>query len=359
MADQVLGKLTDFFVKKDGSRVKSPEEWAARRREIIDEVITTEYGGMPPVPTDFRVERTDNTCHTYKLFCDGFTFMVHMHLPGRPEYGPYPVIIAGDGGWGYVNDQFVAEANRRGYIVATFNRTELAYDCYNLDRANGIYPIYPDIPFCALSAWAWGYHRVVDALYQLGFADVNRIGITGQSRGGKAVLLAGATDERITYVNPNCSGAGGCGCFHYHTRLDVIPEGDDGRSEELHDLLNVVPNWFGPEMRQYEYCEEKIPFDQHHVKALVAPWYLLQTDALGDTWANPRGSYQTWLAAKEAWKFLGAEEKCILRFREGGHGQRLDSFCALLDLMDYGFTACSRDPFPGMERIFDWTAPEV
>ncbi len=356
MADRILGLLPDLFLKKDGTRVKNAAEWAARRQEILDEVITTEYGGMPPRPRSFRVERTDLTSHTYRLHCDGFTFMVKMYLPGPEAKKPYPVIIAGDGGWRYVNDQFIAEARRRGYAVAEFNRTELAHDMYHTGRCDGIYPIYPDIPFSALSAWAWGYHRVVDALYELDFADVTRIGITGQSRGGKAVLLAGATDERIAYVNPNCSGAGGCGCYHYHTRLDDVPEEKGNRSEELHDLLKVVPYWLGPEMRQYEFCEEKIPFDQHHVKALIAPRYLLETDALGDTWANPRGSYQTYLAAKEVWKLLGAQEKCIIRFREGGHGQDLGSFTALLDLMDYGTTPCS-DPFPEMKNIFDWQAP--
>ncbi len=359
MADQILGKLSDYFVKKDGSRVKNASEWAARRQEIIDEVIRVEYGGMPPKPTNFRVEQTygggAGRSNSYRLHCDGFSFTVKLHLPGKEAKPPYPVVITGDGCWNYVNDQYIAEANRRGYAVAVFDRTHLAHDMYNTDRSDGLYPIYPDIPFSALSAWAWGYHRVMDALCQLDFADETRVGITGHSRGGKAVLLAGATDERIACVNPNNSGAGGCGCYHYHTRTEEPINGDD-RSEELHDLLAVVPYWFGPEMRQYEFCEEKIPFDQHYVKALIAPRYFLETDALGDIWANPRGSWQTYLAAKEAWKLFGAEEKCILRFREGGHKHDLGAFCALLDLMDYGATPWF-NPFPEMENLFDWQCP--
>ena len=111
------------------------------------------------------------------------------------------------------------------------------------------------------------------------------------------LLLAGATDERFAYVNPNNSGAGGSGCYRYHMELDNPPEGvEDTRSADLRHLLEAVPYWLGPAMRQYEQCEERIPFDQHMLKALVAPRVLLETEGLDDTWSNPKGTWQTHMA---------------------------------------------------------------
>ena len=42
----------------------------------------------------------------------------------------------------------------------------------------------------------------------LDYVDPYHIAVTGYSRGGKTVLLAGATDERIRYTNPNHDMAG-------------------------------------------------------------------------------------------------------------------------------------------------------
>lgn len=62
-----------------------------------------------------------------------------------------------------------------------------------------------------ISAWAWGYHRVIDALNHISEIDISKIMITGHSRGGKAVQLAAATDERIAFVADNNSGCCGFG----------------------------------------------------------------------------------------------------------------------------------------------------
>ncbi len=65
--------------------------------------------------------------------------------------------------------------------------------------------------------------------------------------------------------------------------------------------------------------EQALPFDQHYLKALVAPRAQFSTEALGDLWANPSGTWQTHLAAQEVYHFLGAEERIGISFREGGH----------------------------------------
>lgn len=60
-------------------------------------------------------------------------------------------------------------------------------------------------------------------------------------------------------------------------------------------------------------------FDQHALKALVAPRSLVSTEALGDMWANPTGACQTYRAAREVYRFLGAAERIGIWFRDGEH----------------------------------------
>ncbi len=50
-----------------------------------------------------------------------------------------------------------------------------------------------------LVAWAWGFHRILDALIQVApEIDAKRVGVTGCSRWGKAALAAGIFDERVS-----------------------------------------------------------------------------------------------------------------------------------------------------------------
>nr|MBQ4320089.1 hypothetical protein [Clostridia bacterium] len=72
----------------------------------------------------------------------------------------------------------------------------------------------------------------------------------------------------------------------------------------------------------------------------------------------------TYLAAKEVYKFLGAEGNITAHYRDGGHDQGVDSFIVLLDYCDMMRNGTplpeeyTRNPFPGMEKIYDWEAPE-
>lgn len=361
MPDKLLAPLPDLFLRPDGKRVSSREEWRAHRQYLLDLIVNMQYGGMPPKPKAFAVEPLMNgggsvRIAAYHIHADGFSFCLQLFIPAEIK-GPCPVVLTGDGCYRCMNDLVIDEINRRGMIAAKFNRTELAPDLYSTERTGGLYDVYPGMTFGALSAWAWGYHRAMDALCMLDFVDSTRVAITGHSRGGKTVLLAGATDERFAYINPNNSGAGGSGCYRYHTEIDdpTLPIGERV-SEHLSDLMRSISYWFGPEMFSYVDCEENLPFDQHMLKALIAPRVLLQTEALGDTWANPKGTWQTHLAAREAWKLVGDPKDIAIRYRPGGHQHDLGAFIALLDLMQTG-VAPEGNYFPEMERIFDWEAP--
>ena len=365
--DVISGELPNPFVFDDKTCVKNVCDWERRRREIIETAVELEYGGMPPMPDDVEVEKLTEGrgSRCYRVHCiiggKDFTFCFKVFVPeGRDGC---PVVITGDEMYyKNCNDRVIEEALRRGFIVVKFNRTEIAPDMYSSSRETGLYPYFPSLRFSAVSAWAWGYHRVIDALGLLNYSvtDMKNVAITGHSRGGKAVLLAGATDERIKFVNPNGSGAHGCGCYRFEQREE---EGlyEDARSERLEDLFNAVPYWMGEGMRWFIGRENELPHDMHFIKSLVAPRYLLETNGFGDIWANPRGSYLTNLAAKEVWKLYGKEENCKAWYREGGHKQHFEEFCALFDFLDWAISGKEweeKEPYSDLPAIYGWKCPK-
>jgi len=356
-------ELPDLFTMANGRRVESLDDWKQQRAALQELVVGIEYGGLPPSPEKVEGELlhrgspaqlNGGTHAQYRLTCTAerpFSFILKLWVPAGD--GPFPVILTGDGCWGYRTDQVTAEVVKRGYILAEFNRTEIASDAYHSRRDSGLYLTYPDLEFGALSAWAWGYHRCVDFLTSFENVKADQIAIAGHSRGGKAVLLAGATDERIALTAPNNSGCGGSGCFRW--------QGEG--SETLKFILGAVPYWFGPQLHQYIENEASMPFDQHTLKALVAPRGLLTTEALADVWANPEGTWQTHQAAREVYRFLGAPENIGSWYREGDHKHGLADWLALLDFADRQFAGATVqcqfdiDPFPDMPRAFSWSAP--
>jgi len=64
---------------------------------------------------------------------------------------------------------------------------------------------------------------------------------------------------------------------------------------------------------------------------------LLSTEARGDIWASPRGTRLTHEATREIYRFLGAENRIGIWYRDGGHAHTLEDWNALLDFADLQF----------------------
>lgn len=357
--------LPDPFLLADGRRVDSSATWEERRRELRRLVVDEQYGVFPPTPasTTFevlhasQVRRLDGAQFlTWRILTGPdrpFSFLLNVLVP--PQDGPFPVLLNGDGCWRYLTEDVEAEAMKRGFILAQFNRVEIVPDVPGTARTSGLYPVYPEHNFRALAAWAWGYHRCVDALLQSELVDPRRIAITGHSRGGKTTLLAGATDERLALVCANNSGSGGAGCYRW--------QGEG--SETLPDILGQFPYWFAPGLSGYVGREREMPFDQHYLKALIAPRPLLTTEAFGDTWANPTGTWQSHRAAREVYRWLGAEDRLGILYREGGHEHSLADWCASMDFAAQHFSGKTPPQnfhgnyFPELSSPIDWQAPAM
>ena len=326
----------DLLTTNDGTAVEA-EQWPRRRAELYDAIIPHEYGGMPP--DDVRMETVLRSkgrirtwpgvnTRTYEVrvgFPDGRELSLTLFLWIPPGDGPFPVVLDGDGCWRYFNDSIVHQVVTRGNIAASFDRTEAAADNKDRFRETGLYRLFPDATFGALAAWAWAYHRCIDALTSFQEVRADAIGVTGHSRGGKTVLLAGATDERIAVTNPNDSGIGGAGLH----RMKV--EGSE-KVDSFFGSGNIF--WFGREFSEYRHRDAELPYDQHFLYALVAPRRLLVTDAYEDFGSNPPGSYAACQAARGVYNLLGAPDAIGWAMREGGHTHSRADYDALLDFMD-------------------------
>lgn len=351
-----IAELPDPFLRAAGTRITTRQQWKRQRMELMRCVLHYEYGPLPPVPGNVIAEVSrskyikalDATENRLLLkMGPGHAIAAQLVLTIPQGNGPFPVIIRGDLCWGHLKRNIVAAVVKRGYIVADFNRADIASDSA---RKNGIYLAYPEFDGGRIAAWAWGFHRVVDYLHTLEFVDRKRIVATGHSRGGKAALLAGATDERIALTAPNNSGCGGAGCY----RLQ------DAKSEDIAAIIRKFPYWFHPRFKEFVGKVERLPFDQNTVKALVAPRALLSTEALGDRWANPKGSQQSHAAAREVFAFLGAAERIGIHFRTGGHEHNADDWATLLDFADWQFfgqNVFDKAAFPEAAAGYSWMAP--
>lgn len=343
MDDIILGGFPDIFTCNNGEKLTCKTRWPQRREELLEAIVPLLYGGLPPKPEVLRVEKPYSLrgVHTYsiKTGTKQRTISFDLKLYQPEGEGPFPVLLTGDECFGTCTEAVIQEANRRGYLVAVFNRLNFALDNYEeADYTGGIYDVYPGMRFGAIAAWAWGYHRCVDALERIEIADSSCIAISGHSRGGKTALLAAATDERILFTQDNASGVCGGACFRYiqyttPEQKDKFGVADE-RSEPLDYLGGIVPYWLGQDIWQYCGKEETLPFDQHFLKAAIAPRWLLATNSLDDVWANPKGSYQTYLAARELYRFLGVEERIDSVYRYGQHAHTYREFCLFLDFID-------------------------
>jgi len=335
----LLGPLPDVLEFDDGSPVDSPDKWQKRRAEIRKTAVDLQFGHMPPEPEFLEVETLyigdPGSFRTYRIItgtrANPVTFTMMVRLPYNE--GKFPAVIDGDLCFPYIfRSDFLDTFTDNNVAFVFFNRTELVPDIREAGRNGPLYRAYPDHDFGAIGAWAWGYSRCVDALEKLDIVDMDCIAFTGHSRGGKTAMLAGALDERAAIVNPNASGAGGCGCYRVHMTA-ITEDGDEGRSETLKDLLRNFDFWMGPGMADYTEREEEIPFDEHFLKAMAAPRVLLLSDAASDMWANPIGTWYTTEKAKEVWKMLGCEENILWHFRTGYHFHDVRDAVALVNVI--------------------------
>ena len=351
-----INELPDPFLFEDGHRAASPAEWPARRAEMLELLLKYEYGHVPPAPGNVAL---DETLESGPRFDGASTFQalrlkfgpdqqltttVHLYLPAEAS-GTLPLILRfGLGG------EHAQAANAAGFAFACLDQTSLDPDTEGHDEVGPAQIAYPDYDWGSVAVWAWGASRALDYLETLPEIDAKQAVITGHSRTGKAALLAGALDNRFAFVAPNGSGTGGAAVFRH------APKG----IETLKLITDPArfKSWFQADFGQFADEVNRLPFDQHFLRAIIAPRPVLSTDASGDQWANPEGTQRGWMAAQPVYEFLGATENNLIHLRPGDHDQLAGDFEVLLEAAGAHFRGASPSPslriapFPELLPLF-------
>jgi len=223
---------------------------------------------------------------------------------------------------------------RRGYAIVTYHYQDTGEDTIGrladgrwAFRTTRFFPAYPEYDWGLAAGWAWGLSRAVDFLVGERDVDPAKLIALGHSRIGKAVLIAGAFDERLAVVAPAGSGAGGTGAYRFNGA------GRGGR-EGLADMMRKYPNWFSPQLYQFANDVDRLPFDQHWFIALAAPRAFISLEGADDQNCVVNATKQAWLGAMPAYAMLGQRARLGVHYANHRHALADEDWMALADFAD-------------------------
>ena len=291
---QTDSKLNDLFTMFNGNKVTTKDQWLCRQAEMSTLLQRYELGTLPGPPATLTASLSGSTL-TINCGDSGksMSFTATITYPSSGT-APYPAIIAFDGG------SLPAPA---GVAMINFNCDDMAAQVSTSSRGQGkFYDLYGSGASAgAMTAWAWGVSRVIDALEITSSAkiDTTRIGVTGCSRNGKGAMVAGAFDNRIVLTLPQESGAGGSACW----RISDYLKSQGANIQTAGEIIGEDP-WFSSNFNNYVNQVPILPFDHHSLAALIAPRGLFVIDNNID-WLGPQSCFGCMSTARMAYQALG------------------------------------------------------
>jgi hypothetical protein len=323
--------LPDPLLTQDRQAVTSTEMWWDVRRPEIVELFDREVYGRVPIDTlggkwevvetvstnrgDIKIKTTKLTGHVENgsFPMVEVDILMDLTVPAAAK-SPVPVILQfgfvfrGDGppgrfgprlgsgpswqdllleqGWGYasISANSIQPDNGAGLtkgIIGLVNKGQ---------------PREPD-DWGALRAWAWGASCALDYFETDDSVDAKRVGITGDSRYGKAALVTQAYDSRFAIGYISSSGAGGA--KRHRRNAGEIVENVAG-SGEYHWMAGNYIKYAGP------LTWDDLPVDSHELVALCAPRpVFISSGESGDGWVDARGMFLAGLGAVPVYELLG------------------------------------------------------
>lgn len=309
--------LPDPLVFADGRPVRIPDDWSARRQEILRLYERHIFGRVPATAPSvtWRVVATnpnarEGAARMKRLLATATAgtrqseFEVNLLTPAAAS-DPVPVILmlnfGGGGSDGPPADPpIAAELLARGWGFASVRNQDIQPDradgftegVIGISLRPGQTRQAPD-EWGTVSAWAWGVSRVIDYLVSDPAVDSNRIALFGFSRNGRTALWASAQDERIAAVFAAAPGEVGASL----ARRDY--------GETVSDMAQNFGWQFAGAFQEWIGREHEMPVDAHMLIALSAPRPVFLTGGTRDQWADPRGMFLAAQAASPVYELLG------------------------------------------------------
>jgi len=346
----------------DGRRVKTREDWALRRLEIIRLAEHYIYGSVPaerlkegtPAPEVIKAEANEldgiavkQTLEVY-IAPDGkdkeadSVIHVNMYVP-KERKGPVPaVLLIGletPKGEGLAPVRYMAE---HGFAVCGFSHRGALMGTYR-----HYFPLHSG-PWVKkegktvwqhgwgeMAIWAWKARRVFDALVERPEIDGKRIVVAGGSRYASAALLTAAYEERVALLY----------CWQgVPQNREIGRQGVDFKSKyaAVLDEIQAVGKL------------KSLPVDNHCLLATVAPRPVLFAAASTNPYGFTSSDLYHYTHAIRTYEFLGATfpERTVLPkerpwktgiygkgpmaflLREGGHAWVLDDWTYLISFAE-------------------------
>jgi len=287
--------LPDPFMKMNGQRMTTKDEWKCRRQEIRKLLEKTVYGEMKVTPFSATTGTVSKTSISVTVSDNGktATFTASVDLPSGN--GPFPAMII----YGSFGGPSASTLKNQGVAVITFDPAKGGAEGTNRNNKSGAYyTLYgANSNLGILAAQAWAVSRIIDVIQKSDGSILkwDAIGVTGCSRYGKGSFVAGVFDQRIALTMPIESGTGG---------VPIMRSVSNENKQSLSSAYSEQP-WLGDVFSTFQNSPNTMPTDMHGSVAMVAPRGLLILDNPHIANLGPRAAHLSAVAGGEVYKALG------------------------------------------------------
>ncbi|KAF2453702.1 Glucuronoyl esterase catalytic domain from Hypocrea Jecorina [Lineolata rhizophorae] len=292
---QSTSSLPDpFYSYAKGERITSASEWECQRDEIEQLFEQYELGDFPATVESVDASYSGGTL-SITVNDQGQSIQFSVSISGGGNNAP--AIIA----YGYPSIPIPS-----GVATITFSNDDIAAQQNTGSRGQGkFYDLYGSQHSAgALTAWAWGVDRIIDALEQVDAGiDPTRVGVTGCSRNGKGAMVAGALVQRIALAIPQESGSGGAACWR-------VSDWQQTQGQNVQTASQIITEnvWFSQRFDQYVNNVNSLPVDHHMLAGMVAPrgQYVIENTSM--EWLGAQSTFQCMNAAALIYEALGVSD---------------------------------------------------
>jgi hypothetical protein len=295
--------LTYADVQGHEHPVKTPEDWAIRRKEIL-EGMQAAMGPLPDrshlPPLDMKVTETikgdgfERLTISYALGSGTRDRRVpaYLFIPAAASVGKYlPAIIAlhatsklGKGevaGLGKPHNRYGIELAQRGYVVLCPD-----YPSFGDYACDFSHPAFASGTMLGIA----GHMRGIDLLQSLPRVSPERIGAIGHSLGGHNAMFLAAFDQRVKVAVSSCGWTPFADYYHGNITGWTSPR----YMPRLKDVYHLDP--------------KSAPFDLDEVAAAIAPRPFFSNSPLHDANFDVKGVRKAEPEVRKVYQLLGAPD---------------------------------------------------